>query len=197
MGQQTDSAMSLSFLSKKSWHTTNLKNVEKVWLAEQEQQKEEQKLERWKKEREDERQQAELRSLQDEMTKTKRETRVDFLYEQPQTNAQEYLLGKAVVEKPEEADIKKVEVLPGSNFINGQNNLSNQVNGEFNKLNNDPLIMMRSEEQKALQRILSNPLKMKSIRGAVEQRAAATESKGKKSKKEKKGKKEKKEEKSK
>ena len=61
---------SLSFLSKKSWHTTNLKNVEKVWLAEQEQQKEEQKLERWKKEREDERQQAELRSLQDEMTKT-------------------------------------------------------------------------------------------------------------------------------
>ena len=61
---------SLAFLSKKSWHTTNLKNVEKVWLAEQEQQKEEQKLERWKKEREDERQQAELRSLQDEMTKT-------------------------------------------------------------------------------------------------------------------------------
>ena len=39
-------------------------------------------------------------------------------------------------------------MLPGSNFINGQNNLSNQVNEEFNKLNNDPLIMMRSEEQK-------------------------------------------------
>ena len=110
------------------------------------------------------------------------------MYEQPQTNAQEYLLGKAVVEKPEESDVKKVprhppptpharthahthrhprphaqgagggpnpipdptqvEVLPGSNFINGQNNLSNQVNEEFNKLNNDPLIMMRSEEQK-------------------------------------------------
>ena len=27
-------------------------------------------------------------------------------------------------------------------------NLSTQVNEEFNKLNNDPLIMMRSEEQK-------------------------------------------------
>ena len=38
------------------------------------------------------------------------------------------------------------------NFINGQNNLSNAVNEEFNKLNNDPLIMMRAEEQKALQR---------------------------------------------
>ena len=139
---------SLAFLHKKTWHTANLKNVEKVWAAEEEQKKEEQKLERWKKEREEERQQAELRALQDEMSKTKRETRVDFLYEQPQTNAQEYLLGKAVLEKPEESDVKKVEVLPGSNFINGQNNLSNQVNEEFNKLNNDPLIMMRSEEQK-------------------------------------------------
>ena len=139
---------SLAFLHKKTWHTANLKNVEKVWAAEEEQKKEEQKLERWKKEREEERQQAELRALQDEMSKTKRETRVDFLYEQPQTNAQEYLLGKAVLEKPEESDVKKVEVLPGSNFINGQNNLSNAVNEEFNKLNNDPLIMMRSEEQK-------------------------------------------------
>ena len=61
---------SLSFLSKKTWHTTNLKNVEKVWLAEQEQEKEKQKLEKWKKEREEEKQQAELRALQDEMTKT-------------------------------------------------------------------------------------------------------------------------------
>ena len=79
---------SLAFLHKKTWHTANLKNVEKVWAAEEEQKKEEQKLERWKKEREEERQQAELRALQDEMSKTKRETRVDFLYEQPQTNAQ-------------------------------------------------------------------------------------------------------------
>ena len=98
---------SLAFLHKKTWHTANLKNVEKVWAAEEEQKKEEQKLERWKKEREEERQQAELRALQDEMSKTKRETRVDFLYEQPQTNAQEYLLGKAVLEKPEESDVKK------------------------------------------------------------------------------------------
>ena len=65
-----------------------------------------------------------------------------------------------------------VEVLPGSNFINGQNNLSNAANEEFNKLTNDPLMMMRAEEQKALQRILNNPLKMKDIRGEVEKRQA-------------------------
>ena len=48
--------MSLSFLSKKSWHTTNLQNVEKVWLAEQAEKKEAEKLDQWKKEREEERQ---------------------------------------------------------------------------------------------------------------------------------------------
>ncbi|GAB9472823.1 hypothetical protein Gpo141_00009989, partial [Globisporangium polare] len=26
--------MSLAFLAKKSWHTANLRNVEKVWIAE-------------------------------------------------------------------------------------------------------------------------------------------------------------------
>ena len=35
------------------------------------------------------------------------------------------------------------------------------------QMNNDPLVMMRFEEQKALQRILHNPIKMKQIRGAV------------------------------
>ena len=63
------------------------------------------------------------------------------------------LLGKPVEVKPEESDIKQVEVLPGANFLGvGQNNLSSAVNEEFNKMNNDPLVMMRMEEQKALQR---------------------------------------------
>jgi len=61
--------MSLSFLSKKTWHTTNLKNVEQVWLAEKKQEEEQKKLEMWKKAREEERQKAELRELQQEVRK--------------------------------------------------------------------------------------------------------------------------------
>ena len=44
--------MSLSFLSKKSWHTTNLKNVEAVWIAERAEEAEAVKMEAWKKDRE-------------------------------------------------------------------------------------------------------------------------------------------------
>ena len=79
--------------------------------------------------------------------------------------------------------MRQIEVLPGSNFLNGQNNLSSAANEEFNKLNNDPLVMMRAQEQKALQAILSNPLKMKSIRSAVEKKNDKSDKKAKKERK--------------
>ena len=81
------------------------------------------------------------------------------------------------------AAVRQIEVLPGSNFLNGQNNLSSAANEEFNKLNNDPLVMMRAQEQKALQAILSNPLKMKSIRSAVEKKNDKSDKKAKKERK--------------
>ena len=40
-------------------------------------------------------------------------------------------------------------------------------------MSNDPLMAMRMEEQKALQRIMNNPIKLRQIRGAVEERQAA------------------------
>ena len=170
--------MSLAFLHKKSWHTANLKNVEQVWLSEQKQAEDDRKLEAWKKDREEERQIMELKQLQRDSTGgggggAAAKERVDFLYEAPTTKKEEYLLGKAVEMQPEESDVKKVEHLPGSTFLAGQNNLSSAANEEFNKMSHDPLVQMRLEEQKALARIMSNPIKMKQIRGAVEERKHA------------------------
>ena len=122
----------------------------------------------------EERQIMELRQLQRESgaggTDASRPERVDFLYEAQTTKKEEYLLGKPVEIEIGESDVKKVEHLPGSNFLAGQNNLSSASNEEFNKMSNDPLVQMRMEEQKALARIMNNPLKMKAIRGAVEER---------------------------
>ena len=63
----------------------------------------------------------------------------------------QFLLGKPIEIKPEESDVKKIADLPGSNFLQqtGQNNLSSSANEEFNKMNNDPLVMMRAKEQEA------------------------------------------------
>eukprot|EP00966_Prymnesium_polylepis_P118287 2734917-Prymnesium_polylepis.1 len=123
--------MSLAFLAKKGWHTTNLANVEKVWAAEEKQKAEEKKLESYKKEIEEEKQKAELRQLQVEMgQKPKGPERVDFLYEAPSQadSKKAHLLGKPVELKPEESEVKQVEHLPGSNFLIGQNNLSSAHN---------------------------------------------------------------------
>ena len=173
-------AMSLAFLSKKTWHVTNFSNQEAVWKAEKAKAEEEKKMEEWKKKQEEDRQIMELKRLQRESGQApqggaaKERERVDFLYEVPATKKEEYLLGKPVDIVPEESDVKKVEHLPGSNFLAvGQNNLSSAANEEFNKMNNDPLVAMRLEEQKALQRIMNNPIKLKQIRGAVEERREA------------------------
>ncbi|EOD22508.1 hypothetical protein EMIHUDRAFT_240288 [Emiliania huxleyi CCMP1516] len=143
--------MSLSFLSKKSWHVANVSNVEKVWLAEQKLEQEKKKLEEYTHTLKEERQKEELLRLQQEQgLVAPRKERVDFLYEQQETAASAYLLGKPVELKPEDHDIKKAPAhLPGSNFLNGQNNLSSSHNEEFNKMNNDPLVMMRAKEQEA------------------------------------------------
>ena len=54
----------LSFLGKKSWHTSNIDNVEKVWLAEQKADQEKKKVAELQKQISEERQIQELRQLQ-------------------------------------------------------------------------------------------------------------------------------------
>ena len=55
----------LAFLGKKSWHTKNLKNVERVWIAEEREKAEQRKLEELRKQIEEEREMVELRTLQE------------------------------------------------------------------------------------------------------------------------------------
>ena len=53
--------MSLAFLAKKSWHTTNISNQEKVWLKQEEQAREKKKLELLQKQMKEEREIEEMR----------------------------------------------------------------------------------------------------------------------------------------
>ena len=92
----------LSFLAKKSWHTSNIDNVERVWLAEQEKVKESKKLAELQKQIDDERQIQELRNLQvlagNKSIKTT-DSSLDWMYQGPSNQSEqlksqeEYLLG--------------------------------------------------------------------------------------------------------
>jgi hypothetical protein len=53
--------MSLAFLAKKSWHTTNISNQEKVWLRQQEKEQEKKKTELLQKQMKEEREIEDMR----------------------------------------------------------------------------------------------------------------------------------------
>ena len=84
----SSAAMSLAFLSKKGWHTSNLQNVEKVWLAEQKQEKEAKRVLELQKQIEEERQIDDLRALQrNQGLVTDPREKLEWMYEGPSSGA--------------------------------------------------------------------------------------------------------------
>ena len=141
----------LSFLNKKSFHTTNVKNVERVWLAEQKAAEEQKRLVELQKQLQEERQILELRQLQaahGQVSKTI-DNSLDWMYEGPasaaqkQQSSEEYLLGKiyngagsAVHEAPaDKAPAKWLSKVASKN-------------DSFSRAHEDPFIMIKQEENK-------------------------------------------------
>ncbi|TMW56504.1 hypothetical protein Poli38472_006514 [Pythium oligandrum] len=164
--------MSLAFLAKKSWHTANLRNVEKVWLAEQKHAAEEKKVAELKKNIEEERQLQELRKLQAQNgNKSAAVERLDWMYQGPMANTSErstedYLLGKEF--KPTEADSDIKKLGDSSYGALALSKAALPVNDAFSRLNEDPMMLIRRQQQSAQQNILKNPVKMKKIKSEVE-----------------------------
>ena len=162
--------MSLKFLAKKSWHTTNLDNVEKVWIQEQKAKDEARRMAELQKQISEERQIQELRQLQaasGQAVKTV-DTTLDWMYEGPSAqqdqSTEEYLLGK--IYKPHETGASEVKQLtrdPGSLWLN---KISSN-NDTFTRIHEDPLLVMKRNEKLARESILNNPVKMARIRHAI------------------------------
>lgn len=100
--------MSLAFLAKKSWHTANINNQERVWLAEQEKEREKKKTELLRKQMMEEREMEELRKMQG---REGGQERLSWMYAPvsvTQTDADEYLMGKPKEEDKGDEELKKV-----------------------------------------------------------------------------------------
>jgi hypothetical protein len=99
----------LAFLSKKSWHTKNLNNQEKVWIAEERTKEEARRAAELAKEIQQERQEEELAKIAGGQALTKLDRGIDWMYNgQSKTSEiarhdewkqqEEFLLGKQVVD---------------------------------------------------------------------------------------------------
>jgi hypothetical protein len=73
--------MGMKFLNKKGWHTGSLRNIERVWVAEEKEKEEQRKIQELKKQQDEEREKAAFRKLQEDAGLKPRQERLDFLYE--------------------------------------------------------------------------------------------------------------------
>ncbi|XP_053309893.1 pre-mRNA-splicing factor CWC25 homolog [Spea bombifrons] len=175
---------------KKSWHPQTLRNVEKVWKAEQKHEAEQKKIEELQKELRDERAREEMQRYAEETGAVKkRDEKLDWMYQGPggMVNREEYLLGRPVdkfildkMQDPESGPSTETGLLPGSIF-----SASGAVSSldMATKIREDPLFMIRKKEDEQKREVLKNPVKMKKIRELLQ---SSLDKKSKKKKKEKK-----------
>lgn len=161
----------LSFLSKKSWHTSNLKNIEEVWVAERKKDSEVKKIAELQKQVIEERQIQELRQLQvqsGQVVKTV-DTSLDWMYEGPagysqDKSTEEYLLGKTYEPKGEEqTDLHKLGKSAGALWLNKVSS----KNDSFTRLHEDPLLVIKQKEKQTREKIVNNPIKLGRIQDEI------------------------------
>ncbi|XP_038609785.1 LOW QUALITY PROTEIN: pre-mRNA-splicing factor CWC25 homolog [Tachyglossus aculeatus] len=177
---------------KKSWHPQTLRNVEKVWKAEQKHEAERKKIEELQRELREERAREEMqRYAEDVGAVKKKEEKLDWMYQGPGglVNRDEYLMGrpvdKYVLEKSEDKEAScssETGLLPGSIFAPSG---ANSVLDMASKIREDPLFIIRKREEEKKREVLNNPVKMKKIKALLQLSLEKKEKKRKKEKKKK------------
>ncbi|XP_031595701.1 pre-mRNA-splicing factor CWC25 homolog [Oreochromis aureus] len=181
---------------KKSWHPQTMKNIERVWKAEQKHEAERKKIEELQKQLKEERAREEMTKYAEETgVLKKKDDRLDWMYQGPagQVSRDEYLLGRPIdkqitdqYEEPESGPSAETGLLPGSIFNPATPASSLDLAA---KIREDPLFEIRKREEAKKREVLTNPVKMKKIKEMLRQNLDKKEKKKKrkKEKKEKKG----------
>ncbi|KAL9957899.1 hypothetical protein ACROYT_G034854 [Oculina patagonica] len=177
---------------KKSWHPQTLRNVERVWKAEQKAEAETKKIEQLRKELEEERAREDMQrhAVEQGIAKKKGE-RLDWMYAAAagQVDHELYLLGKPVDKAvdPMAQENEEESTAPGASFMNDAG--ANTANDLAAKVRDDPLFLIKKKEEEKRKELLHNPVKMKQLKQMLQ--ANLEKSKKKKKDKKKKSKKEK------
>ncbi|KAL1432086.1 hypothetical protein MTO96_013438 [Rhipicephalus appendiculatus] len=175
---------------KKSWHPSTLRNIERVWKAEQMRDQEKAKIEQLQKELQEERNKQEMRQYaENKGVVKKKQERLDWMYQGVAglVDREQYLLGRKVdknfeIMKKEEDGVedKNEDQQPGSIFTMAPTNAAVDLE---NKIREDPLFAIKKQEMKTKKTLLSNPVKMKHLKEMIEQSIKSSKKAHKKKKK--------------
>lgn len=201
----------LGFLSKKSWHTKNLANQEKVWMAEQRKEAETQKTKELAKQIQQEREQDEIEKISGKKG-TRLDRGIDWMYqgntgdlakEDAEKQAEEFLLGKEFVSTGatqgdfDDGDrdqginnvLKQTEELSASAGTGDPSQYEPTVkdrNEDFRRRLEDPMFMVNRKQHDKEVRHTETKALYERVLGYHEEEGRAAKEDRKKSKKEKK-----------
>jgi len=147
-----------------------MRHMEKVWLAEQRAASEDKKMAELRQELAEEREMEALRKAHECATGIKKSERVDFLYSEPLLNepsADDYLLGVKYKDKIGDNDVKNVQSKPGSLWLDQPALTSDSVQDKRAKIREDPLFVIKKEEQNQKTSLKNNPIKMQKLRKEI------------------------------
>ncbi|KAJ1980782.1 RNA-splicing factor [Dimargaris verticillata] len=153
---------------KKSWHPLTFRNQEKIWKAEQHAEDEQRKLDQLRKEIEEERQLQELESIQEAAGLKKKSERLEWMYNMPGTatsgpavteDMEEYLLGRRRVDnllKQNDNESSQSMSAGTTDYTALSNTNANSYRDTQAKIREDPLLMIKQQEQAYLKRLMAN-----------------------------------------
>ncbi|KAB7507422.1 Pre-mRNA-splicing factor CWC25-like protein [Armadillidium nasatum] len=185
---------------KKSWHPSTLKNQERVWKAEQQKQEEEKKIAELKQRLKEEQMREELEQTGIKSGKLKKDenSELNWMYKGPSSlvSRESYLLGRKIdkafemLEKDELEQETKEEENKSSYTVEHEINPESVIQKDSNnkqvdmkrKLLEDPLLMIRQNEEATKRAITSNPIKMKNLQLLISSMKEKKKKKKKKSK---------------
>lgn len=151
---------------KKSWHPVLMSNQKKVWEEEQKALEERKKIDQIMKERAEERQIQELEDLQAAAGGSKRQARVEWMYNGPSSGQagtteemEGYLLGKrridGLLKGTENQKLEKSATQ--DSFMAIQN--ANTARDTAAKVREDPMLAIKKQEQAAYEAMMNDPVK--------------------------------------
>ncbi|KAJ3371123.1 RNA-splicing factor [Allomyces arbusculus] len=176
---------------KKSWHPQTMRNQERIWKEEQKALEEQRKLQQLQKELAEERAKQELVELQEKAGLVKRSNRIEWMYAVPagaggqlSSEKEDYLLGRKRADKAlaNAAKDASAATTPADTIALSNPNVGTQRD-VMSKIREDPLLLIRQQEQRSLQQIMSNPLQVKKLKEGKDRKKEKKDKKDKKKKK--------------
>lgn len=179
---------------KKSWHPSTLRNIERVWKAEQKHEAEQKKIEQLQRELAEERAKEEMQNYAEHQgVVKKKEEKLDWMYQGPAAlvDREQYLTGRQIdktfeiLEQHEKSNFAPASdngCQIGSLFNQGMSTTQAPVD-IANKIREDPLFMIRKQEEEKQKKLLTNPIKLKQLQEMLKNSLSSSKDKKKKRKK--------------